>query len=262
MLADTAANPRGDGSYRAPGTPGPLLFARYAIAPNRLGLCGPDDSAALQQSSRDAALGEIRHLAEGFEGAYPYLQLIASANGIGDPLDRRVVEAYWIGNELTARVAPRNLHRSVEGRFRSRVSPRNWKWLENAISSGSLPVHAFHVLEVFPRAGLLRGGDPEILQTMDACRIRWGRLLAVDGDRLVVSAPRLEETDGRLRLGPSQVETVLSPWDSNGTAALMPGDILSLHWGWACDRLSAKEAKRLAAWTSRAIDIANHVTPI
>ena len=26
---------------------GPLLFARYAYGPNRLGLCGPDDAAGL-----------------------------------------------------------------------------------------------------------------------------------------------------------------------------------------------------------------------
>ena len=33
----------------------------------------------------------------------PYLRLIAAANGIADPLDRRVVEAYWLGNGLLER---------------------------------------------------------------------------------------------------------------------------------------------------------------
>ena len=45
----------------------------------------------------------LRDLAAGFEGAYPYLELIAAANGIEDPLDTRVVDAYWIGN--TCRIA-------------------------------------------------------------------------------------------------------------------------------------------------------------
>ena len=46
----------------------------------------------------------------GFEGAYPYLELIASENGIADPLDARVVEAYWLGNDLLEHVGPRARH--------------------------------------------------------------------------------------------------------------------------------------------------------
>lgn len=259
MLTDAGSQVDLATAALSPRPPGPLLFARYAIAPNRLGLCGPNDSAALQQSAGAGALGELRHLAEGFEGAYPYLQLIASANGIADPLDRSVVEAYWIGNELTPSVTTRALHRSMTERFRARVSRREWRWLEMAIAAGSLPLHAFHVLEVFPRAGLLRGGDPEVLPTMDACRIRWGRLLAVEGERLIVSAPRLEAREGVLRIGAPQIETVLNPWATDDVPPdLAAGDVLSLHWGWACDRLSPDQARRLAAWTVRALDIANH----
>ena len=75
-------------------TPGPLLFARYAYPPNALGLCGSEESRALLEyghaGASDEGLGE---LARAFEGAWPYLTLIAGANGIRDPLDARVVEA-------------------------------------------------------------------------------------------------------------------------------------------------------------------------
>ena len=77
-----------------PAPPGPVLFARYAYGPNRLGLCGPDDAERLfGESSTDGDDREVRHLARGFEGAYPSLELIARANAIADPLDPRVVEA-------------------------------------------------------------------------------------------------------------------------------------------------------------------------
>ncbi|CAN5567481.1 hypothetical protein BH23CHL8_BH23CHL8_01340 [soil metagenome] len=87
-----AAQPRPDVARRR--ASGPILFARYAYGPNRLGLCGPDDTDALfGEGSTDGDERELRELARGFEGALPYLQLIARANAIPDPLDRRVVEA-------------------------------------------------------------------------------------------------------------------------------------------------------------------------
>ena len=45
-------------------------------------------------------------MAAQFEGAWPYLQLIAASNGIAEPLDPRVVEAYWTGNRLVTRAPP------------------------------------------------------------------------------------------------------------------------------------------------------------
>ena len=43
-------------------------------------------------------------LARQFAGAWPYLEFIAGVSGIKDPLDRRVVEAYWLGNDLLERI--------------------------------------------------------------------------------------------------------------------------------------------------------------
>ena len=85
--------------------PGPILFARYAYPPNALGYCGPPDSGALIGAAAPATdLDGLSRLAARFEGAWPYLRLIARCNGIADPLDPRVVEAYWIGNELLLQV--------------------------------------------------------------------------------------------------------------------------------------------------------------
>ena len=110
---------------RAP-VPGPVLFGRYAFGPNRLGYCGTDDHAALLGHAAAQDDRELRVLARTFEGAYPYLELIARSAGIADPLDQRVVEAYWLGNDLTAAVSPSGLHRSLDERFRGRVSAGSW----------------------------------------------------------------------------------------------------------------------------------------
>src|SRR5512140_289055 len=166
--------------------PGPLRFARYAFGPNRLGYCGPDAANELfEQATVGHELPRLRSLAEQFEGAYPYLELIAGANAIPDPLDARVVEAYWLGNALQGVVRPADLGDSLASRFRPRLGSTAWRWLATKPEAGAVPVHAFHVLDVFPRLGLLRTGETDrVLEVMDSCRIRWGRVLERDGDWL------------------------------------------------------------------------------
>lgn len=238
---------------------GPILFARYAYPPNRLGLCGPDDAPSLIGSAVEGAEREVRSLARGFEGAYPYLALIASENGIADPLDRRVVEAYWLGNGLSRRVRQGALHRNVDERFRRRLDRRAWRWLEAAVAAGSRPVHAFHVLEVYPRVGLMRGGDGgPIVAAMDACRIRWGRVIGIEADRLLVEARHLELVDGRLALTPARPEAVQAWRGAGGLLdGVEPSELVALHWGWACDRLTPSQARSLVAWTRAALRVAN-----
>ncbi len=240
--------------------PGPVLFGRYAYGPNRLGYCGPDEPRALlEYAAAGADHRGLRELARGFEGAYPYLELIAAANGIADPLDRSVVEAYWLGNRLTDAVRTGAMHRSVEDRFRERLAPPSWRWLEAAVVAGARPVHAFHVLDVLPRVGLLRGGPvDDVLRTIDSCRIRWGQVEAVVGDSLLVSAVPLELRDGRLRLAEPRVETVSRWLDGAGFVdGVELGEMIAIHWSWACDRLSARRLRQLVAWTRLALRVAN-----
>jgi len=89
---------------------GTLRFIRYAFMPNRLRYCGGDDNRTLfEYGVEGASDGGLQPLLRKFSGALPYLQLIARANGLSDPFDARVVEAYWIGNELLEGVEARQL---------------------------------------------------------------------------------------------------------------------------------------------------------
>lgn len=242
-----------------------MLFARYAFGPNRFGLCGPDDWQALSDAaSADAARAPeanaaLRRLALDFEGALPYLQLIAAANGMADPLDARVVDAYWIGNSLSDRVSPGLLAESLDQRFRARLRCDDWRWLASKPTTGAKPTHAFHVLDVFTRVGLMRGGAAaDTIGLMDACRIRWGRVVGSSGMTVTVEVRPLTMLAGKLVLGPPRVEAVQA-WLGGefGTDAAAPGDFVSIHWGWLCEVLSPARAQALAAQTLTQLSISN-----
>lgn len=239
---------------------GPIRFARYAFGPNQLGYCGPDEAAELfEQATAGREDAVLRSLAGRFEGAYPYLELIARSNGIADPLDARVVEAYWLGSPLLNNVRPADLGPSLERRFRSRLRGDGWRWLATKPEAGAVPVHAFHVLDVFPRLGLMRTGETDrALEVMDSCRIRWGRVLERDADWLVVSAVPLELMDGRLTLAAPRPERIRGWLDGSGFVGdVTAGDIVSIHWDWACERLDAARLDALQAWTRFELDLAN-----
>ena len=243
-----------------PIVPGPVRFARYAYGPNRLGYCGPDSAdELLGEAAQGGDLRRIRDLAKGFEGAFPYLELIARSNDIADPLDDRVVEAYWLGNDLLDRVPAAGFGQSVEERFRPRLRASAWRWLATKAPDGARPVHAFHVLDVFPMVGMLRGGpSDDVLRTIDSCRIRWGRVRERVGANLLVDAVPLEYRDGKLHLGDPRPETIRGWQDGLGFVDdAAPGDLVSIHWDWACERIDESTAGTLRAWTVRQLAIAN-----
>lgn len=238
---------------------GPLLFARYAYPPNALGLCGADDSRTLlEYGEARASDGGLAALARTFDGAWPYLALIAGANGIDDPLDPRVVEAYWVGNALLDRVRPGDLARHIDDRFRGRIG-RAGEHVQAAVAAGAVPHHCFHVFAVYPWLGLLRtGAVDEPLRVLDSCRTTPALVRSVEGDAACVLARPLLWDGVALRLGGSQERTVR--WRDDGRAFVerpLPGQLVSLHWDFVCDVLSPRAARALDRANRRALAAVN-----
>jgi hypothetical protein len=243
---------------------GALLFARYAYPPNSLGLCGADVRQTLLQYG-DAGKSDrgLAELARSFEGAWPYLELIAGANRIDDALDPRVVEAYWVGNDLLDRVRPAELAHHVDGRFRGRLG-RARECVVDAVRAGAVPHHCFHVFAVYPWLGLMRTGIvDEPLRVLDRCRTTPARVLEVDGENVTVLARPLLFERGKLRLG--QPTTRTARWQEGGLAfvqAPAPGAYVSLHWDFVCDLLTPSAAQRLDLATRRALRAVDRPVPM
>lgn len=245
-----------------PPTSGALRFAAYAYPPNELGYCGPDAaSTLLEMVAAGAADPDLHRLARGFEGAWPYLELIAHANGLADPLDARVVEAYWIGNRLLDAVGTRRFGDSLEERFRGRLPRSSWPLLADQVPGGALPHHSFHVFGVYPWLGLVREGTvDQPLHVLDRCRVRWGLVLEVDGAHAVVRSRALEWTGRALVLGEGRVERARLHRDGLALAgAVRPGDWCSLHWDWVCERLDRTRLAALRRRTSDQLAVVNDV---
>ncbi|HEY1389858.1 MAG TPA: DUF6390 family protein [Ktedonobacterales bacterium] len=239
---------------------GALLFGRYAFPPNRLGYCGPDSAQELFEyvSSERADRGLVE-LERRFEGAYPYLCLIARANGIADPFDRGVVEAYWIGNEYLQRVDAASFHDSLDERFRPRIQGCDFAWLTSKLGLGAKPHHNFHVFEVYLRTGLMNDTHATIVvETMDACRISWGRVISVDGAELVVARRPLRLIAGKLALADEEIVRITRQIEGRGFADhASSGANVSIHWNWVCEQLSSGRLQRLMSETQRYLQLAN-----
>jgi uncharacterized protein DUF6390 len=128
------------------------------------------------------------------------------------------------------------------------------------VLAGGVPHHSFAVLCIYPYTGLLTDGRkaPHALTVLDRCRIRWGRVLAVQGDQVVVESRPLRWDGRALSLGEPGTETAVRSVDGVGmVGAPAPGDWVSLHWEWVCDRLTERQVRRLRRYTERHLAIVN-----
>jgi hypothetical protein len=234
---------------------GLLRFVRYGFMPNQLRYCGGDDNRNIFDYAVAGEVdGGLTPLLRKFTGALPYLQLIARANGIADPFDDPVVEAYWLGNDLLAGVEARQLYDDLRERFRTQLTGKTLDLVVGKVPAGAKPHHNFHVFDVHSRAGQLEHS----LATMDQCRVSWGRVVRVEGPLLVVERQPLLLTGGKLALGPAETIRVARQFEGRGFAdAAAPGDWVSLHWSWVCEVISADQQRRLARETERHLRLAN-----
>jgi Family of unknown function (DUF6390) len=231
---------------------GQRLFARYAYAPNHLGYCGPSDSAALAELAATGQTdGDVRAIASRFSGAWPYLYVLAELAGIADPLDERVVRAYWTGSALLDEVDRPRFWRSLLDRIGAAGAGRYWAHLKPALLAEAMPTHGFHVFGVYPWTRLLTAGNPgPALQVLDSCRIRWARVISAEADAAIVKGRHLDWDGQALRLGDEREESVrLTDGGRAFVSDVTPGDWLAVHWDLACERLAADELWQLRRWT-------------
>ncbi len=233
---------------------GVLACAQYAFPPNNLQYCGPLKAATMHDYlSVDHAEPELRDILEQFETLYPYLACIAEANNIPDPFDIRVIEAYWIGNDLLKNVSMKQIYSHYTERLHlpKRLKQQELKWLFGKIQKGAQAHHTYHVLNVFTRTG--HHTVQHTVESIDNCRIGWGKVLSSDVHAVIVEYQPIVYTDGVLSLSAPIVRQIYQPFDRT----LKKDYWVSFHWGVLCGVLNKRQLKELAYYTNHALTLAN-----
>lgn len=231
------------------------LFCRYAQPPNLLAYCGPDDTEPVGSVASGLVLPreEMLQVALAFSGAWPYLELIGTSTG-RDPLSREVVEAYWVGGSLLEAIDLNLWGHSVSERFRDRAHTR-WDAVLEALYKGGSPNHAFHVFCVYPWVGLLAEGfvGPS-MDVLDNCRISWGEVIAASDDGVLARRRPLVWQENSLQMGAPEEVVVEVP---AFIGSLSEGDLVSIHWRTACERIDRRSVDRLDRSNGHHLSIAN-----
>lgn len=240
---------------------GTILWARYSFVPNRLKYCGPDANLELfEYATRKTGDRKLREILSEFEAAYPYIQFIAQENRIRDPFDWRVVEAYWLGNDLLDSISLDKFYWHLKKHyFKKAKTTKVFQGIVAKIPAGIKPCHAFHVLEIFQKIGSMRGINiGPVLNTINNCLIGWGKVVRVSDDFLEVEHWPLVFSKSKLIFGPRQIKKIEYKYQNKSFFDIPQiGDWVSIHWNWACDVLTPRQLKNLQKWTFWHLKLAN-----
>ena len=236
---------------------------RYAFMPNRLHLCGPENQVDVlefySKTSRKKKTRTIEPVLEKFNTLYPYLKLIARANGLTNPFDERAVEAYWLGNNYLEAVPAARLFDHLGNVFniQGRFNISDFFKFKKKFNTRALPHHNFHVFSIYRRTGHI--ASPHTLATMDACRISWGLILKIKQESFIVQTkPLIADNDGKIKQADFFIEREIFNYFEGARLIknAMIGDFISIHWGCACELLTRDQANRLQKYTDLSLEFA------
>ena len=238
---------------------GILRCARYAFMPNKLSFCGPDKNRDLFHYSSTGEIDQgLNNILKEFQTLYPYLNFIAQVNKIRDPFDERVVDAYWIGNSLLEKVNKNKLyyHLLDNLNLKKKLPRLLLNRVIDKIPLGAKPHHSFHVLNVWKRTGNL--DVFHTLNTMDLCRISWGKIKKIDWPNLEIEYSPLTIKNEKIELGEMIDYKIMAEINDSGFIQKPKiGDWISFHWNFACEVLNLNQIKNLDKYTKESIKLIN-----
>jgi len=243
---------------------GVLFHAKHAFMPNSLGYCGPDEKGQIQRDLEgDRSDEELVETLQKFEAAYPFLKLIAKSAG-RRVFDYSVPEAYWIGNRLLDLVPTSDFysfsHHEIKGR-----DPEKVREVFRKLDGVAPPHHTFYVMSTYATAAVPDGPNitnearRKIAEVVDNCRISWGTVRKVGKEELQVEVRRVNVDDGGLSLTRPAVKRVRYNPEVRPFGTVKAGDMVSIHWNYACDVLTSRQAKNIAKYTDSDIGLVNRL---
>jgi len=234
---------------------GLALCCRYSYITNRLHYCGPSEANLhLKEyitSGKDKE--KVIESLKNFEGLYPYLQAIAEKHGL-NPFDHKVVEGYWHGNELLDSFDKDDIKNLIMSLTKRGLLPSMAKKLIEKLPQGFVPHHSFNVFYV--GVGMITGSVLTNAQNMDNCKVSFGVVKEIKGDRLIVEyEPLLKDKNNKLFFGKKISKEI--DYDALFIKDLKPGDIVSFHWGFAAGIIDNRTKENIRKYTENNLRVFN-----
>lgn len=232
------------------------MAAVFSLPPNELGYCGPEvrpgKTSLISKflTGRPTDVKQIIELLSQFVVATAFYELIAVSNQLSNFFDSKVIEAYWIGNELLNNV-PVEATRIM---FHNKFAPINsllGQNLERRIPQGSHPHHSLHVLSAGPV-------NPNLTVShtfMDNCLVKPGVVVNLTEGKATVTSRTLEKNRGKLLFKKSTTRSI--KWNPCLLPHLKVGDRIASHWATACLLISEKQADQLLQFTLSNLEAIN-----
>jgi hydrogenase maturation factor len=197
------------------------------------------------------SIPEIIPTLEKFEAAYAYYRLIAQKNKIASPFNKKVVEAYWLGNELLDKFTARDLQKLITERFcrPGLLSKKEAEARAKLVPKNSKPHHSFHVLVLGSVTGSVDFTGNTRLK--DTCRVGWGRVEKLKTAKIIVSYNPLTGRQ-KLKFGPPIKKEI--NWDKEILSSVEIGDWVSFHWNFAIQKLNEENIINLYKYTQNTLD--------
>ncbi|MGD0976918.1 MAG: DUF6390 family protein [Minisyncoccia bacterium] len=254
---------------------------RYAFGPNRLHLCGPEaNKEVLSYITEQSPDKGLVLLLKQFKTMYPYLQKIAEANKIKDPFDDKVVEAYWLGNELLENIGKKNFYEHlIETQVDKKLSPKEFKILRDKLGGspphqtrisassagfkqslfgvGARMHHTFHVYNIWKKKQDFM--ELKTYDDVDHCRVSWGKIIKIDGPALTVKTQSLVFSEpAGFTFGSEYDKIIHRKLHDDFMEEVKPGDMISIHWDQPCEILTNRQVKYLEKYTRMSTRFANN----
>jgi Family of unknown function (DUF6390) len=237
---------------------GVSLCARFSIATNRLQFCGPSDAEPTLYRVITRGSGEqpARTALSQFEALYPYLAALGAKHSL-DPFDERVVEAYWIGNELLDGFGQEDFRRLLAALGRRGLPRATVERLSEHLPGSPLPHHTFHVAYV--GVGEVTGHVETTLANIESCRPSIGSVQAMDAESLELERRPLVLAEGTLV--PGEAVRTRVRFDPKILPRVRVGDRVALHWGHPALVLTDRQAEALERYSRASLESANAALP-
>jgi hypothetical protein len=230
------------------------LAIRFSYVTNQLHFCGPSkaEDAFLRYIKKKDNAKDVKDVFLRFEGLWPYFSEIAAKNK-KDVFDFEVVEAYWIGNRLLDTMTKKE-NAAVVRKLMQRGLPTSiGEPLIRKMPEGLVPHHCFNVFYV--GVGHTTGSVETNLANMNNCRPAWGKVVEISANSMLVESQSVVLKKGKYVIGPDEKETAV--YLDTFLPKVKKGDLVALHWGFACMVLNKEQAENMKKYTQKTLDVLN-----